>query len=106
MGLDDSIVFINGCYSLSHKHIQTDNDCFDIFWKGFQKEKNLLSAEIILSLYKGECLADFEAHWAISKRIKYCSAYEEVLKYVKEMSLETNIIPVSQKPKGQKGASA
>jgi LuxR family maltose regulon positive regulatory protein len=36
---------------------------------------------MLISLYKGEYMADFEALWAVAKRIRYKEIYEESGKY-------------------------
>jgi hypothetical protein len=40
----------------------------------FGNNRSLEAAQKILTLYKGEYLADFEALWAIKKRINYRDA--------------------------------
>jgi len=54
------------------------------FLKGHYEEfklNNKEQAKKLLSLYKGEYLADFEGLWAVGKRIKYHEIYEEAKKY-------------------------
>jgi two-component SAPR family response regulator len=36
---------------------------------------------MILSLYKGEYLSDFEAHWAAAKRLRYADIYRRALSF-------------------------
>lgn len=54
---------------------------FILYRKLYRSQSSGEAAQKILSLYKGEYLADFEALWAISKRIRYSEAYEAALSF-------------------------
>jgi two-component SAPR family response regulator len=63
----------------------TDIDLFEEAVKKFRLQKNTEAAQEIISLYKGEYLADFEALWAINKKIRYSEAYREALSFSKNV---------------------
>jgi len=50
-------------------------------YEKFKLQNSKELAKKLLSLYKGEYLSDFEALWAVEKRIRYHEAYEEIAGY-------------------------
>jgi LuxR family maltose regulon positive regulatory protein len=62
-------------YSSYSLHVECDSDIFEKTYKEFKNNKNKELAKKLLSLYKGEYLADFEALWSAATRIEardYC----------------------------------
>jgi len=57
---------------------------FEKIYEEFRLNNTKELARKLLSLYKGEYLSNFEAHWANAKRIRYHEIYEEVKKYCLE----------------------
>jgi LuxR family maltose regulon positive regulatory protein len=54
-----------------------DSDLFEKTYEEFKLHNTKEQAKKLLSLYKGEYLADFEALWAVAKRLRYHEIYEE-----------------------------
>ena len=69
-------------YSIRRDEIVTDAEPFEEAARNFERHQSLEGAKAILSLYKGEYLSDFEAHWAVAKRLKYAEIYKKVLDLV------------------------
>ena len=61
-----------------------DIDFLEEAFKEFKLENSSKAAQKVLSLYKGEYLADFEALWATGRRIKYREFYEEALDFIRK----------------------
>jgi len=69
-------------YRVYRDEIECDFELFEEAAEDFRRHHNTDSAQKILSLYKGEYLADFEASWATCKRIRYHEIYQEALDFV------------------------
>ena len=74
LGIESLIVCHDKRYSICRKELVCD---FELFRHAAENEK--ASSDYLLSLYSGEYLADFEALWAVAKRIEYQKIYEEIL---------------------------
>ena len=59
-----------------------DTDLFEEAAEEFKLQNSKEAAQKILALYKGEYLCDFEAFWAICKRIRYMEVYKSALSFV------------------------
>jgi LuxR family maltose regulon positive regulatory protein len=73
-------------YSIRRDEIAIDADLFEEAARDFEQNGNLKAAQTILSLYKGEYLSDFEAHWAVAKRLKYAEIYQRALSFISLLS--------------------
>ncbi len=80
-GIVQSIVNRENRYFICRDEIECDFDLFEKVYKEFELHNTKEHAKELLSLYKGEYLSDFEAHWAVAKRIRYREIYEEADKY-------------------------
>ena len=74
LGIDSLILCHEKRYSICRKELVCD---FELFQHAVEDVK--VSSDYILSLYSGEYLADFEAFWAVAKRIEYQTIYEDKL---------------------------
>jgi len=83
LGIDNPIVNNEKHYSICRDEITLDIDLFEEAAEEFKHQKSKEAAQKVLSLYKGEYLADFEAFWAVSKKIRYHEAYENALSFLK-----------------------
>jgi two-component SAPR family response regulator len=80
-GIVESVVCRDNRYFICRDEIVCDIDLFEKISEEFRLYNNKEQARILLSLYKGEYLAVFEALWASAKRIRYHEIYEEAAKY-------------------------
>ena len=85
-GIGESVIRRGNHYLICRDEIACDSDLFEKTYEEFKLHNTKEQAKNILSLYKGEYLSDFEAHWATAKRIKYHDIYEEAKKYSYIMS--------------------
>ena len=69
-------------YRIRKDEITSDMDLYEAAVKAFELQPSDAAAQQIIALYKGEYLADFEAFWAIPKRIKYRAAYDQALRHI------------------------
>lgn len=92
LGLENPIINNKKHYSICRDEITLDTDLFEEAIEEFKLQNSKAAAQKILSLYKGEYLADFEAFWAVSKRIKYREAYEEAMNFLKSLRSITEVI--------------
>lgn len=69
-------------YRVCRDEIECDFELFEKAAENFMRQNNIETAQKILSLYKGEYLAGFEAYWATFKRIRYREIYQEALDFV------------------------
>ncbi|HBC92707.1 MAG TPA: hypothetical protein DCZ10_07320 [Pelotomaculum sp.] len=81
LGIENPIINREKHYSICRDEITLDMDLFEEAAEEFKLQNSKEAAQKILDLYKGEYLCDFEAFWAVSKRIKYSEIYEEALNY-------------------------
>lgn len=82
-GLANPIINQKNYYSICKDEIELDIDIFESYVAKFEQQNNIESAQRILSLYKGEYLTDFEALWAISKRVRFHEIYEKAVSFLK-----------------------
>ncbi|HYE83775.1 MAG TPA: hypothetical protein VEG39_16620 [Clostridia bacterium] len=78
-GLINPVIKQNNRYSICRDEIVSDIELFEANAAVFEQKNDSESAQKLISLYKGEYLADFEALWAISNRIKFHEIYERAL---------------------------
>jgi LuxR family maltose regulon positive regulatory protein len=81
VGLEESVTCRENRYFIRRDEIECDSDLFEKTYGEFKLHNAKGHAIELLSLYKGEYLADFEALWAAAKRVKYHEIYEEAKKY-------------------------
>jgi len=55
---------------------------FEAAAREFELQNSDKAAQKLLSLYRGEYLSDFEAFWAVGKRIKYRALFKKALAFV------------------------
>ena len=80
-GIGESAICRENRYFICRNEIACDSDIFEKTYEEFRLHNTKEQAKKILSLYKGEYLADFEALWAVEKRIRYQEIYEEAAGY-------------------------
>lgn len=81
LGIDNLIINREKHYSICRDEITLDSDLFEEAAEEFKLQNGRETAQKILDLYKGEYLCEFEAFWAVGKRIKYSEIYEKALKF-------------------------
>ncbi len=82
LGIENPIVNNEKHYSICRDEITLDIDLFEEAAEEFKLQNSKHAAQKVLSLYQGEYLADFEAFWALSKRIRFHEAYENALSFL------------------------
>lgn len=80
LGVDNAVINRGKHYSICRDEITTDIDLLENAAAEYRLHNSKESAQSILSLYKGEYLAEFEALWAVKKRIEYENIYQDMLK--------------------------
>ncbi|HCF71118.1 MAG TPA: hypothetical protein DER33_05960 [Syntrophomonas sp.] len=83
LGVEDLIINHQKHYRICRDEIECDYELFEEAAEKFRLQNSDEAAQKILSLYKGEYLADFEAFWATGKKIRYREIYEEALDFMK-----------------------
>ncbi|MDD4169458.1 MAG: hypothetical protein PHD36_04230 [Desulfotomaculaceae bacterium] len=83
LGVEDLIINHHNHYRICRDEIECDYELFEEAAEKFRLQNSNEAAQKILSLYKGEYLADFEAFWATGKRIRYHEIYEQALEFIK-----------------------
>lgn len=83
LGVPNPIINHEKHYSICRDEIVTDVDLFEAAAQEFKQHAHHETAQKILSLYKGEYLSDFEAFWAVGKRIKYAEVFHKALEFIK-----------------------
>ena len=83
LGVQDLIINHQNHYRICRGEIQCDYELFEEAAEKFRLHNSNEAAQKILSLYKGEYLADFEAFWATGNRIRYHEIYKQALDFVK-----------------------
>ncbi|MDD4414371.1 MAG: hypothetical protein PHR14_07485 [Oscillospiraceae bacterium] len=76
-GIEKSVICLENRYFICRDEIECDFDIFETIYEEFKLHNTEAQAKELLSLYKGEYLSDFEAHWAVAKRIRYREIYTE-----------------------------
>lgn len=85
LDVEDPVINHQKYYSIRMDEIALDTVLFEEAVKEFRIQRSNKAAQKILSLYKGEYLADFEALWATKKKILYHEAYEEALAFSRNL---------------------
>lgn len=76
LGIENSVLYREKRYKISREEIVCD---FELFETAAQNTENPSQrAKLLLSLYTGEYLSDFEALWATSNRLQYRETYEKL----------------------------
>lgn len=88
LGVENPVINREKHYSIRKDEIVTDADLFEEAARDFERNRSREGAEALLSLYKGEYLSDFEAHWAVAKRLKYAAVYKAALKFMEKRHRE------------------
>jgi LuxR family maltose regulon positive regulatory protein len=83
LGVTNPIINQAKHYHICKEEIASDLELFEAAVQALELQPSEAAAHQIIALYKGEYLAEFEAFWAIPKRIKYREAYEKALGYIK-----------------------
>jgi hypothetical protein len=76
LGMESSVLYQEKRYKVSREEFECDFELFEAVTHN--SESSAQRAKLLLSLYTGEYLSDFEALWATSNRLKYKEIYEEV----------------------------
>ncbi len=76
-GIEKSVVCRENRYFICRDEIERDIDLFEKAYENYKQNGTVAQAKKLLSLYKGEYLAGFEALWAESLRMRYRGIYEE-----------------------------
>lgn len=81
LGVENPIINHEKRYSICRDEIAVDIDFFEEAAERFKRQPSNETAQKLLSLYRGEYLSDFEALWALAKRLRYRKAYNEALDF-------------------------
>lgn len=80
LGIENAVTCNKKRYSICTDEIECDFELFENTAEIFRNSASRTDREKLLGFYDGEYLSDFEAFWAVSKRIKYQNIYEEAVK--------------------------
>jgi len=80
IGIDGLIINDNKHYRILRDELQVDVDAFDEAARQLRQTESVEAAQRIVLLYKGDYLADFEALWAVGRRLELASIHEEALR--------------------------
>lgn len=80
MGVSDPIRNREKRYSICMDEIETDIGQFQKVVYEFKRRESVETAKRVVSLYSGEYVSGFEAHWAAWKRLDFDGAYTQALK--------------------------
>jgi len=80
-GIAKSVICQGNRYFICRDEIECDFEIFERVYEEFKRHNTGVQARELLSLYRGEYLADLEAIWAAAKRIRYHEIYEEAKNY-------------------------
>jgi two-component SAPR family response regulator len=86
LGIENPVIYSDKSYMICRDEIEVDVDMLELAITSFTRSNNIEAAQKIISLYKGEYLAGFEALWATAKRLKYRKAYEEAVSFYRKSS--------------------
>lgn len=81
IGIAESVICRENLYFICRDEIACDCDQYESAYEQFKLQNTKEQAQKLISLYKGEYLSDFEALWAVEKRIRYREIYEEAATY-------------------------
>jgi hypothetical protein len=79
-GIEESVIYRENRYFICRDEVACDIDLFEQIYEEFRLHNTTGLAQMLLSLYKGEYLSDFEALWAVAKRVRYQEIYERAKK--------------------------
>lgn len=82
LGIGEPVINQHNHYCICRDEIECDYELFEAAAEEFRLKHSSPAVQKILALYKGEYLSDFEALWAVGKRIKYRDIYEQALQFV------------------------
>ncbi|MDD4238777.1 MAG: hypothetical protein PHT62_09525 [Desulfotomaculaceae bacterium] len=88
LGVEEPIINHQNHYRICRDEIQCDYEFFEEAAENFRLQNSNEAAQKIISLYKGEYLADFEAFWSTGKRISYHEIYEQTLDFTKTRNVQ------------------
>jgi DNA-binding winged helix-turn-helix (wHTH) protein len=80
LGIENAIICNQKRYSIRTDEIECDFKLFENVSERLHSSDNIGDKQTLLTIYTGEYLSDFEALWAIPKRIEYNTTYEEIVK--------------------------
>ena len=89
LGISDPIRNREKRYSICMDELETDVSLFQDAVLAFAEKKGSEAAKRVVSLYGGEYVSEFEAHWAAGKRINFYDAYTQALKVLSENKIGT-----------------
>ena len=87
LGVSDPIRNCEKRYSICMDELETDVRLFQDAVLTFVEKKGSEAAKRVVSLYGGEYISGFEAHWAAAKRIDFHDAYVRALKALSEYKI-------------------
>jgi len=87
LNIENLIINHQNPYRICRDETECDFELFEKAAENFRVHHNIEAAQRILSLYKGEYLADFEGFWATCKRISYHEKYQEAMDFVRNQQL-------------------
>jgi hypothetical protein len=87
LGVFNAIVNHKKHYRIIRDEIVVDLNLFEEAAQEFKLQNNYASAQRMIALYKGEYLADFEAHWSVHKRLKCLDAYNEAVHFCEQTNI-------------------
>ena len=76
LGVENSVLYLEKRYRINREEIECDFELFEAAARNTGNPSEC--AKLLLSLYTGEYLSDFEALWATSRRLKYKELYDEI----------------------------
>jgi tetratricopeptide (TPR) repeat protein len=79
-GINEMIQNVNKHYRVARDGIRVDVDEFEEAARAFRETGSCDAAHKIALLYKGEYLAEFEAFWAVGKRLELDAVYRDALR--------------------------
>jgi hypothetical protein len=79
LGIEDCTVYNGTMCSICRDEVECDFEQFENAAGSFQNSGSSADRHTLLNLYTGEDLSDFEALWAIPKRIEYNNIYQKAL---------------------------
>lgn len=79
-GIENVVLCNEKLYKINQEEMECDYKLYETAAVRFEQTAEKEEANILLSLYSGEYLSDFEAFWATGKRLKYHTIYEEAIK--------------------------
>jgi hypothetical protein len=78
-GVENAVICSGKHYRVSRDELRADIDELDEAARDLRRTGGMQAARKIISLYKGEYLAEFEALWAIGRRLEMALIYDDAL---------------------------